>query len=185
MTESGLLERVLGGVPLLASFANVVKLEMALALAADPVRRLAALAVSVVEDAERLRERLRLAKAEHERLASVAENWARISSQWNAQRGHALLYRLGAEKFTDCVLVAWARSPQGAADAHWQALASLPARWSVPIFPLKAADFLARGIARGPALGAALRAAEEAWIAADFPLDPPTVAAIADAASRG
>src|SRR5262245_53678903 len=51
MTEIGLLEQVLGGVPLLASFANMIKLEAALALACDPVRRLGALSVSVVEDA--------------------------------------------------------------------------------------------------------------------------------------
>src|SRR2546429_573124 len=67
LTEIGLLEQVLGGVPLLASYANMIKLEAALALASDPVRRLGALSVSVVEDAERLRGRLRLAKAEHGR----------------------------------------------------------------------------------------------------------------------
>src|SRR5262245_32610499 len=60
MTEAGLLEQVLGGVPLLASFANMIKLEAVLALSPDAVRRLGALSVSVVEDAERLRERLRL-----------------------------------------------------------------------------------------------------------------------------
>src|SRR5205823_1687093 len=36
MTEAGLLEAVLGGVPLLASFSNMIKLEAALALAGDP-----------------------------------------------------------------------------------------------------------------------------------------------------
>ena len=39
------------------------------------------------------------------------------------------------------------------------------------MFPLKAADFIKRGVPPGPALGLALRAAEEAWIAADFPMD--------------
>jgi poly(A) polymerase len=34
---------------------------------------------------------------------------------------------------------------------------------------LRAADFIARGVAKGPALGEALRRAEEAWIAAGFP----------------
>src|SRR5215475_2021689 len=53
MTEAGLLEQVLGGVPLLASFANMIKLEAVLALSPDAVRRLGALSVSVVEDAER------------------------------------------------------------------------------------------------------------------------------------
>jgi poly(A) polymerase len=81
------------------------------------------------------------------------------------------------------VLLAWARSSDGAADEHWRALAILPERWSAPAFPLKAADLLARGVAKGPRLGAALAAAEAAWIAAGFPGDPAAVAAIADAAA--
>ena len=58
MAETGLLDRVLGGVPLLASHAKMGTVEATLALAPDAMRRLAALAVSVVEDAERLRETL-------------------------------------------------------------------------------------------------------------------------------
>ena len=96
-------------------------------------------------------------------------------------KGASLLYRLGPERFTDRVLIAWTRAPEGAADAGWRALATLPSRWSAPVFPLKAADFIERGVAQGPRLGAALAAAEEAWIAADFPLDKAALAAIADA----
>ena len=181
MTEMGLLEQVLGGVPLLASYANMTKLEAALALAADPVRRLGALAVSVIEDAERLRERLRLTNAEYERLASMADGWRQISTSWSEHAARVLLYRLGSARFTDRVLLAWTRAPQGAADPTWHALATLPERWSAPAFPLKAADFIARGVPKGPRLGAALAAAEEAWIAAGFPVDAPAVVAIADA----
>jgi poly(A) polymerase len=56
----------------------------------------------------------------------------------------------------------------------------LPERWSAPKFPLKAADFIARGIAEGPALGQVLALAEDAWLAAEFPLDQPSVKNIAD-----
>jgi poly(A) polymerase len=184
MTETGLLEQVLGGVPLLASYANMVKLEAALALAADPVRRLGALAISVVEDAERLRERLRLTNAEYERLVSMADGWWQISTSLSEHEARVLLYRLGDARFTDRVLLAWTRAPQGAADATWHALATLPARWSAPAFPLKAADFMARGVPKGPRIGAALAAAEEAWIAAGFPADASAVAALADAAAE-
>jgi poly(A) polymerase len=182
MTETGLLEMVLGGVPLLASLSNMIKLEAALALTPDVVRRLGALGVSVTEDAERLRERLRLANAEHERLTSMADGWWRISSALNEREARALLYRLGPERFIDRVLIAWTRAPEGAADPRWHALATLPARWAVPVFPLKAADFIARGVEKGPGLGTTLRAAEAAWIAADFPGDTSAITAIADAA---
>jgi poly(A) polymerase len=93
-----------------------------------------------------------------------------------------LLYRTAPQEFTDRVLIAWSRAPEGVADERWRALATLPARWTAPVFPLKAADFLARGVAKGPALGVALRAAEEAWIAEDFPLDAAALSRIADAA---
>ena len=184
MTESGLLEQVLGGVPLLASFANMIKLEAALGLAADFVRRLGALAVSVLEDADRLRERLRLANAESERLASMADGWWHISSGLSEESARVLLYRLGPESFADRVLLAWTRAAQGAADESWRMLATLPARWSVPSFPLRAAHFMARGVPKGPQLGAALAAAEQAWIAAGFPRDKAALAAIADSVVR-
>ena len=184
MTEAGLLERVLGGVPLLASFANMIKLEATLALTGDPVRRLGALAVSVLEDADRLRDRLRLANTEYERLASMADGWWHISSDRGEESARVLLYHLGTDYFVDRVLVAWARSLQGAADQPWQALATLPARWTAPTFPLRAAHFIARGVPKGPQLGAALAAAEQAWIAAGFPRDKAALNAIADVAAR-
>ena len=162
----------------------MIKLEHALALAPDAVRRLGALGVSVVEDAERLRERLRLANAEYERIRAMADRWWRITSSWDERQARALLYELRPERFTDRVLLAWSRSPEGAADARWHALATLPERWMAPVFPLKAADFMTRGVAKGPRLGEAMRAAEAAWIAADFPRDAAAVAAIADAAAR-
>ena len=179
MSEAGLLGAVLSGVPLLASFENVAKIEAARGMAPDAVRRLGALGVLVTEDAERLAQRLRLANAEMDRLLAL-EMWWRVALLAGEQAARALLYRLGAQAFTDQVLVAWARSPAGVADAAWRELASLPQRWTAPVFPLKAADFIRRGIAQGPTLGAALRAAETAWIAADFPAERAALEAIAD-----
>jgi poly(A) polymerase len=184
MAEAGLIEWVLACVPQLASFSNMARLEAELDLPPDPVRRLAALALLVAEDADRLRDRLRLTNAEHARLAAMADGWWHISTANAEQDGRALLYRLGRERFTDRVLLAWSRSPQGVADHAWRELAHLPERWAPPAFPLRAADFLARGIPKGPALGAAMRAAEEAWIALDFPVEAASIAAIADAAAR-
>ena len=152
MTEAGLLEPVLGGVPLLASFANMVKLEHALALAPDAVRRLGALAVSVVEDAERLRERLRLANAEHERLVSMADALvADFIRAGRAGRRASCSIGSGRERYTDRVLLAWTRAPRRRGRCRAGAR-SRPCRqrWSAPVFPLKAADFIARGVPKGP-----------------------------------
>jgi poly(A) polymerase len=181
MAESGILGMVLGGVAFLASFENMSKVEAAVGAEADAVRRLGALGVWVAEDAERLTERLRLANAESERLLAL-DSWWRVAPQPDTQAAHALLYGLGPQSFADRVLLAWARSDAGAADRSWRELATLAQTWTAPAFPLKAADFIRRGIQAGPELGSALRAAEAAWIAADFPLDRDALETIANRA---
>jgi poly(A) polymerase len=182
MAEVGLLGAVLGGVPLLASYENTVKAESASGIAADAVRRLGALGVFVEEDAERLAERLRPSNAEAERLRAL-EQWWRVSPAHGDQAARALLYHLGPVSFVDRVLIAWSRSPAGAADHAWRELAGLPQRWSAPVFPLKAADLMSRGLTAGPALGAALHLAEEFWIEADFPSERAALDALADRAA--
>lgn len=183
MAETGILETVLGGVPYLASFANLAKLEHACRMPADAVRRLGALAVFVIEDADRLLQRLRLSNAEHARLVSMGDAWWRVAPTSDSH-ARALLYRLGPERFTDRVLIAWSRSPAAVSDESWHALATLPSRWAIPVFPLKAQDFIKRGVPKGPELGAALKAAENAWIASDFPSDVMAIEAIADRAAQ-
>jgi len=183
MAETGLLGAILGGVPFLASFENMAKVEAAAGIAADAVRRLGALGVLIKEDAGRLALRLRLSNAEAERLVML-DFWWRVSPAAGDQAAHALLYQLGPKSFADRVLLAWSRSDAGANNEAWRALATLPQRWTAPVFPLKAADFMRRGIVAGPALGAALRAAETAWVEADFPPDHAAVDAIADRAAR-
>jgi poly(A) polymerase len=185
MTDAGLTLRVLGGVSYLASFEMMAKVEEAIGMSPDPVQRLGALAVWVAEDAERLWQKLRLTNAEHARLNSMAEGWRRISPQHGEQAARALLYRLGAQHFIDHVLLAWARSSAGMIDAGWRDLATLPGRWTAPAFPLKAADFMSRGVDKGPMLGVAMRAAEDAWVSAGFSQDAGVLAKIADQAAKG
>ena len=62
--DYGLLTQLLGGVPRLLRFARLVAAEEALGLPPDAALRLAALAVFVKEDAERLAARLRLSNNE-------------------------------------------------------------------------------------------------------------------------
>ena len=181
MAECGILGAVLGGVAYVPSFEKLAGHEAALGLESDAVRRLGALSVAVREDAERLAERLRLSNAEAQRLLAL-DGWWRVAPSAAEQPAHALLYQLGPQSFVDRALLAWARAP--ADDAGWRALATLPQRWTAPIFPLKAADFIRRGVPKGPPLGAALRAAEAAWIAADFPMARDALDAIADRAAH-
>jgi poly(A) polymerase len=184
MAECGILGTVLGGLPYLASFENVVKAEAAIGLEPDAARRLGALGVWVMEDAERLSQRLRLSNAEVEQLLKI-EFWWRVTPASGAHSARTLLYLLGPASFTDRVLVAWSRSAAGAADKAWHELATLSQRWTAPRFPLKAVDLINRGVPKGPSLGAALRAAEQAWIDADFTSDAAAIGAIADRCAEG
>jgi poly(A) polymerase len=179
MADGGLLLSTLGGVAYTGPFAAMIAAERLLGLKPDPMRRLAALAVAVTEDARRLSARLRLTNAETRALDSMGHRWWRLAGMDEA-RARRRLYRLGEDRYRDRLLLAWARAGRDADPAPWRGLALLPQRWSAPKFPLKAADFVARGIAEGPALGHVLTLAEDAWLAADFPLDEVTLSAIAD-----
>jgi poly(A) polymerase len=178
MVDGGLLLPVFGGIAYTGPFAAMIAAERQLGLEANAVRRLGALAVAVTEDARRLALRLRLTNNETKALDSMGHRWWRLAGMDEAT-ARRRLYRLGADRYRDRLMLAWARG--GDTDsAHWQELATLPERWSAPKFPLKAADFTARGITEGPALGQVLRLAEDAWLAADFPLQQTALTAIAD-----
>jgi poly(A) polymerase len=179
MVDGGLLQAIFGGVAYTGPFAAMIEAERVLGLTGDAIRRLAALGVAVTEDAKRLAARLRLSNAEARRLDSMGHRWWRLAGMDEA-RARQRLYRLGEDDYRDRLMLAWARAGRDTASPHWRELARLPQRWQAPKFPLKAADFMARGIAEGPALGQALALAEDAWLAADFPLDQSALAALAD-----
>jgi len=181
MADGGLLQMILGGVTYSGTFAAMIEAERALGLKADPVRRLAALAVALPEDARRLTTRLRLSNNESKALDSMGHRWWRLAGMDEA-RARRRLYRLGEERYRDRLMLAWARAGIGGDPAPWIELARLPQRFTPPKFPLRAADFIARGVPEGPSLGHVLTLAEDAWLAADFPLEPAVLASIADQA---
>jgi len=109
----------------------------------------------------------------------MGHRWWRLAGM-DELRARQRLYRLGEEQYRDRLMLAWARSGESVEDDYWREFAELPQRWTAPKFPLRAADFISRGIAEGPALGHVLTLAEDAWLAEDFPLAPAALAAIAD-----
>jgi tRNA nucleotidyltransferase/poly(A) polymerase len=179
MEDGGLLLAILGGVTYRGPFANMIAAERALGQKPDAILRLGALGVATTEDAKRLATRLRLTNGETRALDSMGHRWWRLAGMDEAT-ARRRLYRLGAARYRDRLMLAWARAGGDTDPAPWRELATLPERWSAPKFPLKAADFIARGIAQGPALGHVLALAEDAWLAADFPLDESALTAIAD-----
>jgi tRNA nucleotidyltransferase/poly(A) polymerase len=170
MAETGLLVSLLGGVVYPAHFERLVALEAMLGGLPVPIRRLAALAVRIEEDAMRLRGRLRLSNNEAARLDTMAAYAPAMHAESEERRAREALYRLGRTAFEDRVLIAWARSSDVAENEAWRRLYALPERWTPPCFAIKGQDAAGRGFKPGPQMGAALRALEEKWIASDFAL---------------
>ncbi|MET0706982.1 MAG: CCA tRNA nucleotidyltransferase [Tardiphaga sp.] len=179
MFGGGLLLQIFGGVTYGGAFAAMIAAEAALGRQPDAILRLGALAVAVTEDAKRLAQRLRLTNAEAKALDSMGHRWWRLAGMDEAI-ARRRLYRLGVDRYRSRMMLAWARAGLAADPQPWKQLVTLPERWQAPVFPLKAADFMARGVARGPGLGHVIALAEDAWLAQDFPLEPEAVQAIAD-----
>ena len=149
---------------------RLAAIEAALGLAGDAILRLAALAVELPEDADRLRERLRLSNEEHARLsrAALPPTLVRAAAERAAK---ACLYADGGAAYRERVLVAWVRSGDAPASQAWRERLALTERWQPPRFPLGGADVMALGIPAGPRVGELLRALEAWWVAGDFAAD--------------
>jgi poly(A) polymerase len=171
MADYGLLPQVLGAAPRPDLLRGLADLEDALGRAPDAMLRLAALVVEVPEDADQLRDRLRLANDEHARLVRLASSRADISPGAPELAAKAYLYAEGEAAYRDLLLMTWARSG-GAPDPSWRDRLGLPERWQPPRFPLGGTDVMALGVPAGPAIGTILRKLEAWWIATDFTADP-------------
>ncbi len=150
-----------------------------------------ALAAAIPEDAERLRERLRLANAEYDRIAAAAAaliGLHGIASPPSFDRLRALLYRAGRIAARDALALAEAESGAGPDDAAFAAADRFLAEAPKPTLPFSGADLIARGVPQGRAVGETLRAIEDLWIEAGFPGEPATLERLLDEAiakSRG
>lgn len=137
--------------PQIAALARLIAAEAAQGIAADPVRRLAALLPPSPEVAETVAARLRLSKAQRARLVAAAER-----KPDDAANPKALAYRLSTPVAVDRLLLA-------GGDA--QVLEG----WSIPLFPLKGGAIVSRGVTAGPLVARILQTIEARWVAEGFP----------------
>lgn len=164
LSYHGFLTWLLAGAAEFGRFSRVVAKEPPL-----PVWRLAALAVMVEEDAERLREHLRLSNDEHKKLVAYARLLS-ILKTWTLPLDARAIRRLVADHGTEVLgvvlsTVAGEPSPQ----LHDDALVDLERYRSgaepVPVFPIRGADLIERGVPKGPKIGELLAQARQAWLA--------------------
>ncbi len=149
MAELGVLQVILPEAQPQPLFALVAE-EQRQDVAPDPLRRIAALLPPDAALAEQVAARLRLSTAQRKRLASAARRDGRPGD------ARALAYRLGVEEAIDRLLLTGGE------------IAPLRG-WTVPVFPLKGGEIVARGVASGPAVARILRTVEDRWVAEGFP----------------
>ena len=184
MRQSGVLSAVLPesekwGID---TIGGLIATEVALDWEPDPMLRLMAM---VPSDAERMRglsSRLKMSRAEADRLVKWAEA-PTIAPTLAITALDRLLYRHGAVPLIDRIRLSLvsARSrvetdPSALTDAagHSRHLARALG-WKKPAFPVTGADLIARGVNPGPQMGARLAALEERWIESNFSLDKSTL----------
>ncbi|MGO4571377.1 CCA tRNA nucleotidyltransferase [Microvirga sp. 2TAF3] len=172
LAEHGFLTWILDGA---AEFGRFERIASAPDRSADPVERLAALAIMTEEDAERLRERLRLSNDEQRRLAAYAELLASLKSS-SLPLDATAIRRLVAEhgvETVSLVLSATAGEPRptlekGAPEALIRFRSGAE---PLPVFPLRGADLVERGIPKGPKIGELLAQGRRIWLAEGCPAD--------------
>lgn len=179
MAGAGLIMPVIGGVPHLSRFAAIAGDD---GKGVHPAFRLAALAVSVGEDALRLRERLRLSNEEFDRIERIARALEGLGGRAELP-GIAALRHLAHEAGSDAVAAALvllnaSAGGEGADDVQ-QLVAELG---RTPPFLLTGKDVVGRGIAPGPRVGQVLEAARRGWIEAGCPVSAEAQFALLDAA---
>lgn len=160
MAELGVLAVVLPEADV-AALAALVTQEQKRGVAPDPFRRLAALLPADAPLAEQVASRFRLSGAQKKRLATAA------GRHEEAAGPRALAYRLGLDGALDRLLLTGADTSQLTG-------------WTIPAFPLKGGEIVARGVKAGPEVARILRTVEEQWIASGF--DDARVPALLDAA---
>ncbi len=187
MSHAGIIEVILG-MSYPARLERLAAFEAAQGKKGDAILRLAAFSVVTVEDADRLRERLRLSNEEHERLAAAAKTLAAlhgIDRPPPVSHLREMLFLCGAQAARDALALAFAESPAAPDDPRWLEAATYLDDTPAPAFPIKGADLIARGVAPGRELGAALKSLQAKWIRAGFPRDPVLVQQLLEEAVRG
>ncbi|ODA66979.1 CCA-adding enzyme [Methyloligella halotolerans] len=181
--DYGLLTQILGSAPRLPQFLRLAGIEAGVGAAPDAALRLAALAVFVEEDVDRLSERFRLSNAERSVLEEVADV-LQIEGAPDEATGKHLIYRIGPKAYRRRLLTAWMDEGAAADDTAWTAAYALPDQWQAPEFPLKGEDVMAMGVPSGPQVGRILRVVERTWIEAGFEGEREMLLQQAEAASK-
>ena len=186
MSEAGLLEIVLAGVPQTGVFTRLREIAAALGIAPTPARALVAVGALVEEDATRIADRLRLSNADRLAMIGMVGLARRIDAGPEGVAAvRRMIYRHGNERVRDAALIGWAWARADIDDPAWRAVLDAALDWRAPAFPFSGRDVLALGLKPGPKVGAVLAETERLWVENGFrPEKDRLRAVLADTARR-
>ncbi|MFV0282032.1 MAG: CCA tRNA nucleotidyltransferase [Rhodoblastus sp.] len=182
--QAGLLDMT-GVAPSCARIARLCAIEAARKSPADAVLRLAAFAVLVRENGDRLREQLKLSNAEHRRLSGAAAALEKMHGREKPPAEIELaehVFAFGADAVRDALALAQAQSRAAPDDADWRSAAGAVDAMQDMKLPVSGDDLKKRGVTEGRAIGATLKTLQAMWIRAGFPRDPAEIARLIDKA---
>jgi poly(A) polymerase len=168
MAATGILSELLPGALQLPRLERLTELDADNFFPRDPVLRLAALLPDDIEAAHAAADALKLSNADRTRLEQALSGDT-IAAHLAAQDARRLLYRIGAARFRDKVLLQWAVAPKGA--GAWRMLLEMADNWQRPRFPLTGRDVMQAGVPEGPDVGRILAHVEDWWMGGDFAAD--------------
>ncbi len=171
MMHAAILPLVFPAEPNIARLDSLAGIDAGHGFAPDALLRLAALLPpsKPLEFAESVSARWKLSNARHERLRDLAAAGGHLVPYLPTGELHKLLYRLGAARFKDRLMLAWAEDPRCA--TQWQAFLTIAEDWQRPVFPFTGADVMKAGVPQGPNVGEVLARVEAWWVDHDFPED--------------
>jgi len=187
LCEAGLLQPLVAGQTDAARFARLAAIEAAGETAPDALLRLGALCVLIEDDAERLRDRLRLSNAETDRLAALGRGLADLHDGETPPSLSALrrlLFERRRQGALDALALFHADSGAGVDDWRFIRARAFLLSTPEPTLPITGADVVARGVAHGQRIGATLKKLQALWIRAGFPREPETLARLLDEALK-
>ena len=169
MGAAQILVEILPGALQLQRLERLVAIDNANFFAADPLLRLAALLPNDVAAAGAVADRWKLSNADRDRLVDLAGSAGEKIVSWLSIREvRKLLYRLGAQRLRDRVMLRWADDQKETNSVQWRAMLALCDAWVRPAFPLSGRDVMNAGVPEGPLVGRILGEVEEWWIDSDF-----------------
>ncbi len=143
-------------------------------LGPDILRRLAAVLGADAREAAGVARRLRLSRAETDRLLSLAAPPEMPDADMDERAARRLLHRIGAAGFRDLTLLAWARRKAtgdrmpAAEGQRWIDLLDRADAWRPVRLPVHGRDLLDLGIPGGPRIGLFLADMERWWEDGDY-----------------